>query len=114
MDDDIDVRLAVSNLVRSYGWAASTFESAEDYLQSGAFQTTALLISDVRMPGLSGVEMYTELVNRGYTLPTIFITAFSSPELEQKVRDVGALALLSKPFDFATVAHWLTAALGRP
>jgi len=114
VDDDKDVRLAVSTLLRSYGWAASTFESAEDFLQSGAFQATAFLISDVRMPGLSGLDMYTELVSRGYTPPTVFITAYPSPELEQKASDVGALALLSKPFDFASIVHWVTAALGRP
>jgi len=113
VDDDNDVRLALSTLLRSYGWATNTFESAEDFLQSGALQATAFLISDVRMPGLSGLDMYTELVNRGYTPPTVFITAFPSPELEQKVSDVGALALLSKPFDFASIMPWLTAALGR-
>lgn len=114
VDDDLDVRLALSTLLRSYGWTASTFESAEDFLQSGAFQATAFLISDVRMPGLSGLEMHAEIVNRGYTPPTVFITAFPSPELERKVSDAGALALLSKPFDFASIMPWLTAALGGP
>jgi FixJ family two-component response regulator len=114
VDDDLDVRLALSTLLRSHGWTVSAFESAEDFLRSGACQTTAFLISDIRMPGLSGLDMYTELVNRGCTPPTVFITAFPSPELEQRVSNVGGLGLLSKPFDFATIMPWLTAALGRP
>jgi FixJ family two-component response regulator len=117
VDDDKSARLATESLVRSLGWSTRTFDSAEAYLQSmpsaGAGET-ACLISDVRMPGMSGIEMFQRLLALGPVPPTVFMTAFPTDALRAQVLASGALALLEKPLDVATLEHHLTRALGTP
>src|SRR5262245_61442920 len=76
VDDDESVREATKGLVRSLGYAAATFGSAEEFLSSDQRYDTSCVITDVQMPGLSGVEMQRRLIAEGHTLPMIFVTAF--------------------------------------
>src|SRR6266850_3709692 len=75
VDDDCSVRLAAESLVRSLGFVACTFASAQDFLQSPGFEETACLILDVQMPGMTGVDLQDVLLKRGHHIPIIFITA---------------------------------------
>ncbi|WP_034990954.1 response regulator transcription factor [Beijerinckia mobilis] len=112
IDDDEAVRTAIASLVRSLGYDASTFASATDFLQSSARGEVACLITDVEMPGMSGVELQAHLQKCGETLPIIFITAFPAERLQRKVRAAGAVDLLRKPFDGAVLIGCLEKALG--
>lgn len=114
VDDDDAVCAATSGLVRSLGWQANVFASPEAFLQSAHIAETSCLISDVRMPRMSGVEMHARLLQLGYALPTIFVTAFPTAALRAKVMANGALALLEKPVDPAAIEHYLALVLGKP
>jgi len=99
VDDDESVREATKSLVRSLGYEAVTFCSAEEFLESAQLKTTACLITDVRMPGMSGVELQDRLIADGRILPTVFISAFSDERVQQRVLDSGAVGYLHKPFE---------------
>ncbi|WP_408371624.1 MULTISPECIES: response regulator transcription factor, partial [unclassified Paraburkholderia] len=75
VDDDSAVRVALSSLIRSLGWDARMYESAEEFLASGQAAHTSCLISDIRMPGMSGIEMHERLRAQGHAPATIFISA---------------------------------------
>jgi FixJ family two-component response regulator len=117
VDDDESARLSTESLIRSMGWPTRTFASAEAYLQSipsAGADGTGCLISDVRMPGMSGVEMFERLLALGAAPPTVFMTAFPTDALRAQVMASGALALLEKPVDVAALEHHLTQVLGAP
>lgn len=114
VDDDKAVRLALGSLVRSLGWQACMFESAEEFLVSGQVADTSCLISDVRMSGMSGVEMHERLLAQGHAPATIFISAYPTPSLHARAVRNGALVLLQKPYQAAVMTHWLSVALGNP
>jgi FixJ family two-component response regulator len=103
VDDDESVRIATASVVRSMGWEVLTFESADAFLGSGAVHQTRCLISDVSMPGMSGIEMHACLLANGYAPPTIFITGHPTARDEAAVLANGALAYLSKPADFTII-----------
>ena len=84
VDDDESMREATKGLVRSLGYQAATFSSAEEFLQSDSVDSTSCLIADVQMPGLSGIDLQRRLIARGSRMPTIFITAF--PEEPARAR----------------------------
>jgi len=98
-------------LVRSLGFNAATFSSAEDFLQSDQVETTLCLITDVQMPGLSGVELQSQLNSRGSPIPIIFVTAFPEERIEARVLEAGAIGFLSKPFHDETLIECLDRAL---
>ena len=114
VDDDEAVRLAVASLVRSLGWQADLFASAEAFFAHARLADTTCLISDVRMPGMSGTQMHDRLVALGYTIPTVFITAFPTPDLCEKVGQDGVLAVIEKPVEAQAMKHWLNVALSLP
>jgi FixJ family two-component response regulator len=114
VDDDRAVRLALGSLIRSLGLQVRMYESAEEFLSSGEAAHTACLISDVLMPGMSGIEMYEGLRAQGHAPATIFITACPTAPLQAQAVSIGALVLLPKPYNAATLAHWLSVALGNP
>ena len=99
VDDDESVRKATKSLVRSLGYEAATFCSAEEFLGSSQLKTAACLITDVRMPGMSGVELQDRLIADGCSLPTVFISAFSDERVQRKVLENGAIGYLRKPFE---------------
>ena len=76
IDDDASVRVATHRLVRSLGYIAHTFSSADEFLQSPLVNDTSCMIADVQMPGMSGVELQSVLLAQGRRMPIIFITAF--------------------------------------
>ena len=89
IDDDPFVRMATDGLVRSLGYRAATFASAEDYLQSDRINDTSCVITDMQMPGLSGAELQSLLIARGNCTPMIFITAFPKENVRRRVLDAG-------------------------
>ena len=76
VDDDESIRESTKGFVRSLGYEAAAFASAEEFLQSDSVDSTSCLITDVQMPGLSGVDLQRGLIAQGIRMPTIFITAF--------------------------------------
>ncbi len=111
VDDDKSVREATKSLVRSLGYNAVTFGSAEEFLGSAYLMTTACLITDIQMPGLSGVELQERLIADGNRLPMIFITAFPNERLEGQVLGRGAIGYLTKPFNENRLIEFIDAAL---
>ena len=98
VDDDESVREAIEFLVRSLGYNALTFRSAEEFLGSDQVSATFCLITDVQMPGLNGIELQDRLIAAGHRVPTIFISAFPSEKVERRVLQNGAIGYLRKPF----------------
>jgi len=111
VDDDKSVREAAKALVRSLGYAAETFASAEEFLESGRLSDTACLITDLQMPGMSGVELQSNLVANGYCTPVIFITAYPEAHVRKRALDAGAIGFLSKQFSEETLIACLDKAL---
>jgi FixJ family two-component response regulator len=114
VDDDEVVRLATSSLVRSLGWQARTFASAEEFLQSGCAGKTLCLISDIMMQGMSGIDLHDRLLELGCAPPTIFMTAYSTAALRATIEAKEVLAFLDKPIDATAVASCLEQLLGQP
>lgn len=99
VDDDKSGRIALSSLVRSMGYAPFLFSCAEDFLASAERNNTECLITDVQMPGMSGLDLHCELLSAGQNIPTIFITAYPEESLRRRANAAGAICFLSKPVD---------------
>jgi FixJ family two-component response regulator len=99
VDDDDAVRAATQTFVRSLGYKAVGFPLAEDFLKSPEVDTADILIADVQMPGMSGLELQQELIRRRPALPIIFITAFPEDRIRQQAMAAGAAGMLAKPYD---------------
>jgi FixJ family two-component response regulator len=111
VDDDASIRVATDSLLRARGYAVSTFASASEFLKSRKLDETACVITDVRMPDMSGVELQAVLRNQGRSTPFIFITAFPEESARLRALHDGALCFLSKPFDAPTLIRCVEAAL---
>jgi FixJ family two-component response regulator len=98
VDDDESVREALSSLIRSIGLDVETYASAQEYLRRSAPQSAACLVLDVRMPGLSGLDLQRELANQDRQIPIIFVTAHGDIPMTVKAMKAGAAEFLSKPF----------------
>src|ERR1700676_4605717 len=99
VDDDDSMRLAVQDLLEAVGLLAQGFASAEEFLRSGVQHATACLIADIRMPGMSGLELQAHLKAERCRIPIIFITAHGDEKMRLQARREGAVEFLSKPFD---------------
>jgi FixJ family two-component response regulator len=99
VDDDDLMRNAVQGLLKSVGLPARAFASAEEFLQSGQHRKTACLIADIRMPGMSGLELQAKLNAERCKIPTIFITAHGDVKMRMLALRAGAVEFLAKPFD---------------
>jgi FixJ family two-component response regulator len=110
VDDDVCARRATEAIIRSLGYALATYESAEDFLSSDHVNDTSCLITDVHMPGLSGVELYQHLNSNGFAAPTIFVTGQPDEATRAQVLAAGAVAFLNKPFAKQTLLDCLRAA----
>jgi FixJ family two-component response regulator len=97
VDDDKAVRDALQRMLRSHGFAATVFDSAEHFLTAAGPDRTACLIADVRMPGMTGIALHDHLTSRGFRLPTILITARPSSGERQRAIAQGAASYLAKP-----------------
>jgi FixJ family two-component response regulator len=111
VDDDPLVREATVDLIDSLGYAAVSFESAEQFLDSGQLKNTSCLITDQQLPGLSGTELQKLLRSEGYETPVIFITAFPETKVRDLALSAGAIAYLTKPFEQGGLIASLEAAL---
>jgi tungstate transport system substrate-binding protein len=114
VDDDAQARDGISELVESLGYRAVAFSSAENFLESGVAAKTTCLITDVQMPGLSGLELLEALQSQGYRTRVILITAYPNEKRQTRALDNGAIAFLSKPFDEESLVKCLTAAIMTP
>jgi FixJ family two-component response regulator len=99
VDDDESVRNAVQGILRSVGVKARTFASAEAFLDSGEQSGTGCVITDVQMPGMTGIELQARLAADEQRIPIIFITAYGNPRMQALAMQAGALDFLPKPFN---------------
>ncbi len=113
VDDDECARKAIERLVRSLGYAVMTYGSAEDFLDSNHVNDTHCLITDVHLPGLSGVELHQRLVADGFGVPTIFVSGLADLTIRTQVLASGAVGFLSKPFGQKSLIDCLKTALIR-
>jgi FixJ family two-component response regulator len=111
VDDDDSMRSAVQDLLEAVGLAASGFASAEEFLRSGKQHETACLITDIRMPGMSGLDLQAQLNAERCRIPIIFITAHGDEKMRLQARREGAVEFLSKPFDNEVLLDGVRAAL---
>ena len=114
IDDDASVRDATARLVRSLGYRAATFSSAEEYLQSDRSHDSSCLITDLHMPGMSGAELQSRLIADGQRTPMIFMTAYFEEKVRDRLLQAGASGFLRKPFAEETLVACLEKALEEP
>jgi FixJ family two-component response regulator len=98
VDDDDSMRSAVQDLLEAVGLPAQSFASAEEFLRSGKQHGTACLIADIRMPGMSGLELQATLKAQRCSVPIIFITAHGDEKMRMQALRAGAVEFLAKPF----------------
>ena len=111
VDDDELMRSALQGLLKAVGLPARAFASAEEFLKSGQQQDTACLIADIRMPGMSGLELQARLNAEHCRIPTIFITAHGDAKMRMQALRAGAVEFLAKPFDHEALLESVRAAL---
>jgi len=105
------MREAIQSLLRSVGFRTQTFASAEQFLQSDQIETTACLILDVRMPGMSGLELQRQLMATQYRIPIVFVTAHGDAEARSRALQERAVEFLLKPFSEEALLHAIQVAL---
>jgi len=111
VDDDESVRGALQGLMEEAGLDARAFASAEEFLNSELLRKTGCLIADIRMPGMSGLELQHTLNVRACRIPTIFITAHGDAEMRLQAMRAGAVEFLAKPFNDEVLLDTVRAAL---
>ena len=111
VDDDDLMRSALQGMLKSVGVPSQAFASAEEFLKSGQQNQTACLIADIRMPGMSGLELQAELNAAHCRIPTIFITAHGDTKMRMQALRAGAVEFMSKPFDDEVLLGSVRAAL---
>ncbi len=111
VDDDGSMRSALQGLLKSAELPAQSFASAEEFLNSGQQHQIACLITDIRMPGISGLELQTKLNTEGCRIPIIFITGHGDERLRMQALRAGAVEFLAKPFDDEVLLESVRAAL---
>lgn len=99
VDDDASVRTALKRLIKSLGFKVKTFDSAQAFLKNGPHDGPACLVLDVRMPGMSGIELQEQLTNTGLGMPIIFITGHGSIPMSVNAMKAGAVDFIEKPFE---------------
>lgn len=111
IDDDEPVRSALQGLMKMAGFPALVFASAEEFLNSGQQQHTVCLIADIRLPGISGLELQSKLNLDHHRIPIIFITAHGDEKMRMQALRAGAVEFLTKPFDDEALLDSIRAAL---
>jgi FixJ family two-component response regulator len=111
VDDDDLMRSALQGMLKSVGLPSQAFVSAEEFLKSGQQRHTACLIADIRMPGMSGLELQARLNAERCLIPTIFITAHGDTKMRMQALRAGAVEFLAKPFDDEVLLESVRAAL---
>ncbi|HEU4837593.1 MAG TPA: response regulator [Pyrinomonadaceae bacterium] len=113
VDDDDSVRIALKSLIDSVGFRAEVFGSGEEFLKSPYLSKTDCLIADVRMPGMSGLELQERLHAAGSTVPIVFISAHDDKDARARGLREGAIAFLQKPFSEDSLLGAITAGLDK-
>jgi FixJ family two-component response regulator len=113
IDDDESIRRTTTRLIESFGFRTAAFESAEMFLTSGQLHDTSCLIVDVRMPGMNGLQLQSQLAAADCRIPIIFITAYEDKESHRLAMQAGAVAFLAKPFTDEQLLQWIRSALGQ-
>jgi FixJ family two-component response regulator len=98
VDDDKSIRNATQNLLRAAGFSTATFEDAESFLASASRASASCVVADMRMPGMTGLELYQELLASGRGIPTVIITAHPEELTQARAREAGISCYLTKPF----------------
>ena len=98
VDDDQSLRNATRDLLKAAGFSTATFEDAESFLGSASRASAACVVADMRMPRMTGLELYQELVASGHGIPTVIITAHPEEPTQARAREAGITCYLSKPF----------------
>ena len=111
VDDDESIREATKTLLKSAGYCVGTFTSAEHFLESGALRETECLVLDVRMPGMSGLDLQRQLKSSDSAVPIIFITAHDDNANRRQAIEAGAADFLGKPFEAAALVAAIRTAL---
>jgi FixJ family two-component response regulator len=111
VEDDESYRVAVQRLLKSAGFSVQSFATAEDFLRSGRQHETGCLITDIRMPGMSGLDLQAKLNADHCLIPTIFITAHGDEDMRLQAMRGGAVKFMVKPFDCAILLQSVQAAL---
>jgi FixJ family two-component response regulator len=113
VDDDESVRETTRGLMRSMGFSAEAFASAEDFLGSGYLSRTDCLIADINMPGMSGLDLHRHLALAGKAIPTILITAYPDERVRIRALNAGVRCYLPKPFAESHLLGCLEKALAK-
>lgn len=113
IDDDDSLRAALMGLVRSLGYRASGFANAEDFLAADQADESAAIVTDIQIPGLSGIELKERLTSQGCAAPVIMITGRAEPGLRERAFASGALCVLKKPFAAEALIDCLERALAK-
>jgi len=111
VDDDESMRESLPDLLKSFGFEAKPFSSAEEFLASTDLKRTGCLVLDVSMPGMSGPELQLELARRRLKIPIVFITAHAETRVGPQVLEQGAVAFLFKPFSETEIVEAVNMAL---
>ena len=111
--DDEALREAMECFVQSVGHNVSTFGSAEEFLKSEQIGKTSCLITDLHMPGLSGLDLQDRLIAQGYRFPSIFITGYPDEAVRARAMKAGAIGFLTKPCNHGHLLGCLETALSR-
>ncbi len=111
IDDDASVRKSLSRLLRSAGYTSEAFSSAEEFLRREHFDGVGCILLDVRMPGLSGMDLQEELNKADYHMPIVFITGHGDIPMTVEAMKKGAVDFLTKPFDDKELLHAVRAAI---
>jgi FixJ family two-component response regulator len=112
VDDDDAVRVALSSLLRSYGYTADAYDSGDALLAAGGVNDYHCIVTDLQMPGISGIELLAALRKQGVQLPVILMTAFPEETLRRRALQGGASCFLSKPFEASDLLRCLRQARG--
>jgi FixJ family two-component response regulator len=113
VDDDDLMRGALQGLLKAVGVPARAFASAEEFLNSGQQREIGCLIADIRMPGMSGLELQAKLNAEHCSIPTIFITAHGDEKMRMQALRAGAVEFMAKPFDDEVLLESVRAALAK-
>jgi len=113
VDDDLSVREALENLISSVGYEVKLFASAEAFLDSDARANTDCAVLDLRLPGISGIELQRKLATNGQSIPSIIITAQGDDQARAEAAAAGAVAFINKPFKEETLLAAIDSAVNR-
>ena len=113
VDDDKSIRKATQDLLKSAGFSTAAFEDAESFLGSTSRASAACMVADMRMPRMTGLQLYQELVASGYAIPTVIITAHPEELTQARAREAGITCYLTKPFSPDELLDCIRAAIAK-